>query len=400
MATPVIMPTFGSKEGEAKITIWFKEVGDTVEADESLFEAETDKATVEVPASESGVLLQVITPAGETVPLKAVVAWIGQPDEDIPTLEEVVESPLYATNEPETPGRSAIAPLPSTELRIKASPIAKRLAHDHNIDLGTVQGTGPGGRIVKADVERILDAKKQTATEASIATQFEGELLPLTALRRVTVRRLTLSARTTVPVPLFVDVDMTEAKRLREMTREEYERRFGTVCSYNALMIRSCTLALCEHPALNVQWTEEGVRLMHDINIGLAVAVNDGLLVPVVKNADKKSLGDIQMEISKLIDIARNNRLSPEQMTGGTFTITNLGTVGIDAFVPVINPPESSILAIGRIADRVIAVEGQPAVRPITSLCLVFDHRAVDGAPAAACLGQIKALLENPYLLI
>lgn len=403
MATSVIMPTFGMTEGEAKITLWCKAVGDTVEADELLFEAETEKALLEVPAQESGVLLHIVASEGEIVPLKAVVAWIGQPGEEIPTLDEGVEVPIFAAGEPGIPEKAASATPTETESRVKTSPVARRLAREHNIDLGTVQGTGPGGRIVKADVEQAMEANKQTkqtVAEAPVVAQSEGELLPLTALRRITARRLTLSARTTVPVPLFVDADMTEAKRLREMTRAEYERRFGAACSYNALMIRACALALREHQFLNVQWTEEGVRLMQDVNIGLAIAVDDGLLVPVVKNADTKSLGDIHTEISELINMARNRQLSPEQMSGGTFTVTNLGGMGIDTFVPVINPPEAAILAVGRIADRVIAVEGQPAVRPVAKLCLVFDHRAVDGALAAACLSQIKALLENPYLLI
>ena len=398
MAVQVIMPTFGLTEGEATIVRWLKMVGDVVQADEPLFEAENEKANLEVPASQEGVLLYIAVGEGEMASLGEVVAWIGRPDEQIPPGEQDERTPTPVAAEsavrspqPEFPKR--------TDGRIRASPIARRIAREHGIDLNTVQGGGPGGRIVKADLRKALKAKEQAAKLTPSETELAGDLLPLTALRRATAERLAASARSTVPVPLFVHVDMSEVQRLREATRADYEQRLGAACSYNALVICAIARTLRQYPDLNGQWTEEGVRAMSDINIGLAVDVDEGLLVPVIRQADTKNLADTQAEIGELVELARSRRLTPEQLSGGTFTVTNLGTLGIDAFVPVINPPQTAILGVGCVADGVVAMGGQPAVRPQTTLCLVFDHRAVDGLPAASCLARVKQLLENPYLL-
>lgn len=398
MAFQVIMPTFGMTGGEATVTRWFKAIGDHVQADEPLFEAENDKANLEVPAPTTGVLLQIVASEGKIVPVEAVVGWIGEPDERIPTGEKAPAA-LSGTTAAPTLADTKSAARMADAAAIKASPIARRLAREHNLDLGVIQGSGPGGRIVEKDLQALLRAKAEAASFAAVTTSPGGELLPLTSLRRITAERLVAAASTTVAVPLFIEVDMSEVQRLRAATRDEYTQRFGAACSYNAMIMRACAVALRQHPLLNSQWTAQGLRLLPEIHIGLAVATDDGLLVPVVQHADQKPISAIELLLKELVVLARQRRLSPPQMSGGTFTITNLGGFGIETFVPVINPPQTAILGIGQITDQVVAIDGQPTVRPRMKLCLVFDHRAVDGAPAAACLARIKALLENPYLL-
>jgi pyruvate dehydrogenase E2 component (dihydrolipoamide acetyltransferase) len=418
MAVRVVMPTFGLTEGEATIVRWLKMVGETVQIDEPLFEAESEKANLEVPAPQSGVLLHVTTAAGEMAPLGEVVAWIGESGEQVPGNGQAgngqagngQDGQAVAPLAIETGSHSAEPPVSGaidsggTGRQIKASPIARRMAREHEVNLTAIQGSGPGGRIVEADILQFLKGREEAAKPLPAkplpaSPEPAADLLPLTALRRATAQRLSASARTTVPVPLFINVDMSEAQRLRQHTQAEYQQRLGTSCSYNAFVIRACAVVLPDYPALNGEWTESGVRVQHEVNIGLAVAVNDGLLVPVIQHADQKHLIDIQAEINQLIEQARDRNLSPQQLSNGTFTVTNLGNLGIDAFVPVINLPQTAILGVGRVADQVVVVEGQPAVRPLATLCLVFDHRATDGAPAAACLARIKQLLENPYLL-
>lgn len=420
MAFEVRMPSFGLTEGEATIVRWLKAVGDTVQADEPLFETENEKANLEVPAPQDGVLLRILVAEGQAAALQAPVAWIGAPGEQVLADQQgntSIAEPVAAATPPDLAA--------DTTERIKASPIARRIARQEGVDLHTVQGSGPNGRIVEADIHAIVKTRAVAATAtlptavtaspeaeatiipppstvAAIAAKSvaTGELLPLTAVRRLTAERLTASARATVAVPLFVDVDMSEAQRLREATRADYTQRLGAACSYNALVVCAIARTLPHFPALNGQWTDKGVRAFSEINIGLAMQMEEGLLVPAIQQADRKTLVEIQSEIGQLSELARSKRLTPAQLTSGTFSVTNLGNVGIDAFVPIISLPQTAILGVGRVGDRVVAINGQPTVRPQATLCLVFDHRASDGAPAAACLARVKQLLENPYLLI
>lgn len=415
MAFEVRMPSFGLTEGEATIVRWLKAVGDSVQVDEPLFETENEKANLEVPAPQAGVLLRILVAEGQAAALQAPVAWIGAPGEQVSGGEQGSMAGLSVANEPMAAATPPDLAADNAE-RIKASPIARRIAREHGVDLRTVQGSGPNGRIVEADIYAIVKARAAAATPTLPTTagappkpenvvttanpEADSELLPLTAVRRITADRLTASARATVSVPLFIDVDMSEAQRLREATRADYTQRVGAACSYNALILCAIARTLPHFPALNGQWTDKGVRAIRDINIGLAMQMEEGLLVPAIQQADRKMLIEIQAEIGELIELARSKRLTPAQLTSGTFTMTNLGNVGIDAFVPIINLPQTAILGIGRVGDRVVAINGQPTVRPQVTLCLVFDHRASDGAPAAACLARVKQLLETPYLLI
>lgn len=393
MAVRVVMPTFGLTEGEAVLVRWLKSVGETVRVDEALFEAENEKANLEVPAPADGVLLRTVVAEGEAAPLGELVAWIGEAGEQVPSgmqPEPTAPAPIGVPEE---------AVEPSADTWRRASPLARRLAREQGMELGALHGSGAGGRIVAADVERALAQRDNASQTQAPQTAGDDTVLPLTSLRRTTAQRLAVSTAQTVPVPLFVQVDMSEAQRLRAKTRADYEARLGTACSYNALVLRACALALPDYPELNGEWTERGVLVRRDIHIGLAVAVTGGLLVPVVHDATHKSLIEIQAEINQLVDAARDQRLSPQHLNGGTFSVTNLGNIGIDAFIPTINPPQTAILGVGRVAEQLVVVAGEAVVRPMATLCLVFDHRATDGAPAGACLMRIKQLLENPYLL-
>lgn len=402
MAVRVVMPTFGLTDGEAILVRWLKSVGQMVQVDEPLFEAENEKANLEVPSPETGVLLHIVVAEGEAAALGEVVAWIGQPGESAPVAhqaEPAQEPTPLAQSDQSTDAAPVDDELTGAATWHRASPLARRLAREHGVDLAGIQGSGSGGRIVAADIEQALPRGSTTVPDAPEQAESSRTLLPLTTLRRTTVQRLVASAAVTVPVPLFIAVDMSEAQRLRETTRAEYERRFGAACSYNALIIRACGMALPDYQELNGEWTDGGVQVRSEVNVGLAVAVERGLLVPVIHRADRKGLAAIQAEINQAVADARDNRLSPQQLSDGTFTITNLGNIGIDAFIPVINPPQTAILGVGRVAEQVVVVAGEAVVRPMANLCLVFDHRAIDGAPAAACLARIKQLLENPYLL-
>ena len=396
MAVAVQMPTFGLTEGEATLVRWLKSPGDLVQADEPLFEAENEKASLEVPAPGNGVLLAVLAPEGATVALQSVVAWIGAAGEALPGGAqpgdgETEQAPAAAPLDGETGDLSGQA-----EGWVRASPLARRLAREHGIEVASVVGSGPHGRVVVRDIEAALEqAKTPAQPTVSIA---EG--IPLTEVRRATVQRLAASASATIPVPLFVDVDMRAARKLRKRTHDRYVEATGAACSYNALILRACSVALREHPALNGQWDEDGVRLSPNVNIALAVQVEAGLLAPVVAEVERKSLFEIHCELIRLVEAARARRLAPEQLGGGTFTVSNLGSAGVRAFVPVINPPQVAILGVGEIAKRAVVVKGKPKARWMATLCLVFDHRAVDGLPAAQFLRRIKELLENPYLLI
>jgi pyruvate dehydrogenase E2 component (dihydrolipoamide acetyltransferase) len=226
-----------------------------------------------------------------------------------------------------------------------------------------------------------------------------AEHLPLSGVRRATVQRLA-AAGETIPVPLFIDVEMRAARKLRKLTRAAYIEATGVACSVNAVILRACGVALAGHPALNGQWTEDGVRLSSSVNIAVAVQVEVGLLAPIVPEVERKSLLQLHGELLTLVEAARARRLAPAQLRGGSFTVSNLGSAGIRAFVPVINPPQVAILGVGEIAKRVVVVKGKPKARWMATLCLVFDHRAVDGLPAARFLRRVKELLENPYLLV
>jgi pyruvate dehydrogenase E2 component (dihydrolipoamide acetyltransferase) len=284
--------------------------------------------------------------------------------------------------------------------RVLATPLARRLALEHGVAIDAVRGTGPGGRITQDDVLRTAEAAR--AARAPAAALAGGEVQPLSRVRRITADRMAQSARSVARVTLTLEADFSEAARFRQQLQPEFARLGVPKLPWDALIARAAGLALAEHPAVNAQWVEgQGLRHGQAVHVGIAVALEpEGLVVPVLRDAHLRSLRELTADLLALVDKAQANRLTPTEMQGGTFTITNLGQYRVDAFTPIVNPPETAILGVGRIALKPAVVEGRVEPRTQSTLSLSFDHRVVDGAPAAAFLARLAELLERPYALL
>ncbi|MDR5694026.1 MAG: dihydrolipoamide acetyltransferase family protein [Armatimonadota bacterium] len=396
MAREVILPQLGLAMEEGTIVKWLKGEGDQVEEGEPIVEIMTDKANVEVPAPASGVLVKILVPEGQAVPVGVPIAYIGQPGEEVPVLQATSARPA-----PVVPraGKEKEETAREPERKVQASPRARRLAEEHGIDLWTITGTGPGGRIVEEDVRRAIDRKR---AEAPVVREkgIEGTLIPVVGMRGAIARRMMESIHGSAQVTLATEADATELVRLRKRIGPELERQHGVHLTYTDLLVKAVARALTEHPRLNARWEGEAIRILPEIHIGVAVALEDGLVVPVIRNADRLGIVEISRAVALLSEKARAGRLTYEEMTGSTFTITNLGMYDIDMFTPIINPPEAAILGVGRIVEKPVIVEGRVEARFLMTLSLTFDHRIVDGAPAARFLQRVKELVENPYPLI
>jgi pyruvate dehydrogenase E2 component (dihydrolipoyllysine-residue acetyltransferase) len=411
MADEVRLPRLGQGMESGTIVKWLKAEGDPVERGEPLFEVDTEKATQEVEAEASGVLLRIAVADGE-VPVGEVVAVIGEPGEAVPdTSVKAREEPAAHSAEParvEAPDfRSAINGARETVVagRTKASPLARRMARERGIDLGVLSGTGPEGRIVAEDVERAEAVAPAPAPAAALepapppapsSELGEVESIPLTTIRKTIARRLTAAWQ----VPAFqltVSVDMTDANALVERSRELNPDVRVTVTD---LLAKVCARALVRHPEVNAQYTEEALLRLPSANVGIAVAAPQGLVVPVIRSVERLSLVEVAEQRAGLVDRAREARLQQADLEDGTFTISNLGMFGVEQFVAVLNPPQAAILAVGATVDRPVAVAGEVAVRPMMTVTLTVDHRAVDGGPAADFLRTVKTFLEDPALAL
>jgi len=284
--------------------------------------------------------------------------------------------------------------------RVAITPLARRLAQEHGVSLDDVQGTGPGGRVTQDDVLRAAE-RGPKAPAPAVAAASDG-VQPLTRIRRITAERMAASAHSVAGVTLHLEVDLSEAARFRQQLAPEFARLGTAKLPWDALIAKAAALALTEQPALNAQWVEgAGIRRNTGVSVGVAVALEpEGLVVPVLRGADTRSLRDLASDLLGLADKARASRLSLDEMQGGSFTITNLGAYGVDGFTPIVNPPEAAILGVGRIGEKPAVVDGRVEVRTICTLSLTFDHRIVDGAPAAAFLARLGELLERPYTLL
>jgi pyruvate dehydrogenase E2 component (dihydrolipoamide acetyltransferase) len=407
MATPVLLPKLGLTQDEGTVVRWLRPEGSRVTKGEPLFEVLTEKATLEVESPATGVLLRILVPEGATVPVATPIAVIGEPGEEIPPAPGagVSVAPAAGAASPAVEGSAAPGAPPSPPRgRVRISPRARALAEAAGLDVSTLVGTGPDGRIVERDVQRALEeraARGGAAPAAQPAPASPAASAGVSArMRAVIARRMVESLRESAQLTLTTEVDMAEAARMRDEVAPELERREGVRPTYTDLVIRATALALREHPAVNARWEGEGIRRLEEIHIGVAVALDEGLLVPVLRHADRMSLAQIARAVRELSERARALRLRPEEMQGSTFTVTNLGMYEIDAFTPILNPPESGILGVGRVVRRPVAVGERVEVRPTVVLSLTFDHRVVDGAPAAQFLQRVKHILEHPYLLL
>jgi pyruvate dehydrogenase E2 component (dihydrolipoamide acetyltransferase) len=396
VATEVKLPRLGQGMESGTIVRWLKSEGEQVAKGEPLYELDTDKVTQEVEAEASGVLLKIAIPEGE-VEVGRTIAFIGKEGESVAAVaaqesgarpQPLAESKQGA--ESRGPGPSVSQP---TNGRVKASPLARRLARERGIDLGSIRGTGPEGRIVAEDVER---SEVQTAPKPAAAPTGEVTSTPLSSVRKTIARRLTQAW--TVPVfTLTVSADMTRANELVARRRELEPDVRVTVTD---LLTRVCAQALARHPDMNVQFTEDALLSFPNANVGIAVAAPQGLVVPVVHNAEQLSLSQIAGVRGDLVSRARDGKLRAEDIEGGTFTISNLGMFDVDQFVAVLNPPQASILAVGATREQVVPRDGDLEIVPLMTMTLTCDHRAVDGATGADFLKTIKTFLEDPGLAL
>ena len=433
MAAEFTMPQLGLTMTEGTVLNWLKSVGDPVALGDILVEVETEKVNYEVESTLEGVLLEILVPAGDIAKVKAPIAVIGQPGEKV---EKSVPEPV-ASSVPAESDLPASDPEPAAGAgsgeaggRIKASPIAKRLAREANIELGNLKGTGPDGRIVERDVRQYLEEGKVKASPlaAKIATENRIDLSsiqkderimkedvlahmaqgtsettpapsvkePLTGMRKIIAERMSMSWQTSPHVNMTVEVDMTSATDLKAKLVEAA----GQKVSLTDIIVKCAAFALKEFPVVNASLQDDQIVSHSQINIGIAVALENGLTVPVIRDADRKTISGLREAIVSLSEKARSGKLSADDLNQGTFTVSNLGMYGIDHFTPIINPPQSAILGVCRVVDRPIVETGQVVIRPIMNLCLSFDHRLIDGAVGAQFLARLQQLLEQPLLLL
>lgn len=449
MAKEIFMPKLSSTMAVGTLLQWFKEEGDTVEIGEPLFEIMTDKINIEVEAYDQGVLLKKYFDVDAEVPVNQIVGYIGEAGENVPDsspgisgeeapAEEKVEAPVSEQTEAPaavshvqegekpraTPAARRIARTNNLELvfikgsgpngRVhqkdvvahletavsapKATPLARKVALAEQIDLSSVSGSGVNGKIVKGDV--VSAAAPKPAAAPVIAEPAASHRKKMSGMRKVIADRMSKSAYTAPHVTLTTEVEMTKVKELRTALLPVIEKQTGFRVSFTDILVKAVGAALARHPEVNVSIEGDELVYHNQVNIGLAVAVPDGLMVPVIKDVLGKGLAELTKDAKYIGQRARENKLLPDQMKGSTFTISNLGMYAVDAFTPIINQPESAILGVGRIHDKPVAINGALEIRPMMALSLSFDHRAMDGAPAAAFLTELKQILENPFELL
>src|SRR5437773_372525 len=390
MATSVVMPALEMAQESGKIVSWLKKEGDVISKGEPLLEVETDKAVVEVEASADGVLAGVKSHEGDVVPVGVTIAWIVAAGEQ-PPAESATAAPA-ARKTTEQPALAAPANVPTSGQAETAgpadgpriSPKARRLAKERGVDISRIRGSGPDGTISSEDV---LAAAKAPAVSAPAA---------LSSVARLMAERTTQSWTEVPHFFLVRDIDAGALLQSREQLAPAIERDRGVKVTHTDLLVALTARVLKKHPKMNASWAGNGIRLNPNVNMSVAMAVTDGVVGAVIPNADAASLADIALQRRDLSERARSGRLKPADVTGGTFTITNLGMYNVDAFNAIIAPPQAAILAVGRIADRVVPLNGQPGVRPMMTLTLSSDHRVVDGAQAAIFLNDLAEAIRAP----
>jgi pyruvate dehydrogenase E2 component (dihydrolipoamide acetyltransferase) len=423
MATKVLMEALSPTMEEGRLVEWKKKEGDTVSAGDVLAEVETDKAVMDLVARAGGTLLKQLVTAGTTVPVAEVVAVIGQPGEEVAVEKPAgakaaapapvaPPAPAAQVAAPAAPAPSAApqtAPAPRPSERIKASPLARKIATERGVDLALVQGSGPDGRIVIKDLESARSGRvAPTAAPAAGAAvaMAPGEAyrdVPLSQIRKTIAKRLVQSIG---PVPTFyltTEVDMERVWDAREALnaggRKGAEGESPKI-SFNDIVIKAVASALRQHPACNAWWQEDHIRYWNEVHVSMAVAVEEGLITPVIRYTDQKTLRQISLESRDLAARARERRLTPNEYSGGTFSVSNLGMFDIDQFTAVINPPEAGILAVGTIEQKAVVHEGALVPRRRMRITMSCDHRVIDGATGAAFLRTLKTMLENPLALV
>ncbi|MGO8949038.1 MAG: dihydrolipoamide acetyltransferase family protein [Ktedonobacterales bacterium] len=406
----VVMPKLGDTMEEGKILRWLKQEGDDVRKGDALAEIETEKVNIEIESFFAGKLRKILVPAGSSMAVGAPLALVGaagevessdsaKPAEPGPLLATPILAPLPAYDGAGN-GRAGggVAASEHAE-RIFISPIARHMASLHNLDISKIQGTGPSGRIIRSDVEAILAAHEvEVGQDTALAARGpQVQELPLTQMRKTIARRLQQSMQSAPHFYVTMTIDTTRLAQLREAVNEYGATLQQPVkVSFNDFIVKGAAIALTKRPEVNVSFDGERLLFKQEINIGIAVALPEGLIVPVIHEADRRGVLDIARESQRLVEAARTNKLKLEDFSGGTFSVSNLGMYGVDEFTAIINPPESAILAVGAIVPTPVVHEGQVIVRDQMKVTLSVDHRALDGAVAAGFLQDLKHLLEQP----
>ncbi|MBZ4654327.1 MAG: acoC [Peptococcaceae bacterium] len=396
MAFEIFMPKMGLTMSKGTVAKWLKKEGDAVKKGEEILEVMTEKITNTIEAPADGILLKIVVPEGEEVYIGSLLGIIGAAGE---TLDEIENKPSISP---------AIASRGENGEKTKITPAARKLAQENGIDYTNLSGTGPGGRITREDIEKAIaglapePAKRETNVyeeKAESDRKNIAEVIPYTGMRKAIGDNMAHSWAVAPKVTHHVSVDVTNLLTLRKTLNED--RKEKEKISISDLLVKIVAKALEMKPHINVTLDKSEIKVLNDINIGLAVALEKGLVVPVIRNANKKSLSQISREVKELAQKARENRISPEEMREGTFTITNLGAYGsVDWFTPIINQPESAILGIGRIVEQPVVYQGRITIRPMIGLSLAFDHRVIDGAPAAEFLAVVLKLIESPMKVL
>lgn len=406
------MPKMSDTMTVGTLVTWHKKVGDIVKSGDILADVQTDKATMELESYHDGTILYQAIKEGQDIPVDALLIIIGKPDEDYQSIIQKFETPKQEiapkieTSSPQTPSTSQTEVISTTNVvnnqedgRIKASPLAKKIAQELQINIQEVKGSGDGGRIVKKDIDSYLEILKAQPTTSKSSTSYvydNYEEIPLNNMRKVIAKRLTESKNNAPHFYLTMKIDMDNAIEARKKLNTLSE----TKISFNDIIIKAVASALRKHPKVNSSWLEDRIRINYAINIGVAVAIEDGLVVPVVKNADLKGLSQIANEVKEFANKAKGKGLAPEDFTGNTFTISNLGMFGIEEFTAIINPPDACILAVGAIVEEPVVKNGQIVIGNTMRITLSCDHRVVDGAVGSEFLQTLKSYLEDPLRIL
>ena len=388
MATPIVMPQMGESIAEGTIVRWIKKVGDQVERDEPLFEITTDKVDAEIPAPAAGVLSEITVKEGETVAVNTVVGTIGQAGETA-----AAEPPREQKHEQASPPPPR-ASRPGNGRQQRSSPLVRRIAHDNNVDIAQISGSGIGGRVTKHDILEFLGRDTGSAGSRVPDPESRTEIQPLSPIRKKIAEHMVLSRRTSAHVHTVFHVDFSHVERIRRERKEDYLKH-GARLTYMGFIAKAVVDALRRHPILNASLDGDNVLLRKDVNLGIAVALETGLIVPVVANADEKNLLGLSRAIADVAERARAKQLKPEEVHGGTFTITNPGQSGAQFGMPIINQPQVAILGVGTIEKRPVVVDDAIAIRTMAYLTLGFDHRLVDGAVADEFMSEVKKQIET-----
>lgn len=418
MPIAIQLPALSPTMSEGRITKWLKKEGDVVKSGDALAECETDKSNLEIESTDSGTLLKIVVPGGSTSPIGGVIGWLGKPGEAIPDAPPPPSAaspvapqpaavapkpaPVVSAVPPKPRPMAAVAPAAPAE-RVRISPLARKMAESQGIDLSAVAGSGPNGRIIKRDVEDAMTAPAQGQGKGRPAQIFRAtpgvrqapDNLPITSMRRVIAQRLT-EVKPGVPhFYLTIDVEMDQALKIRDEAKAQ-----DLKISVNDIVVKATAMAVRRFPRINQIFAGDHIEQLHTVDVGVAVAIEDGLITPLVRDADQKGIAEIAQEVRELAERAKKKALKPEEYTGGSITVSNLGMFGIDSFIAVLNPPQAAILAVGRVEPKVVVRGEAMVIRQMMSITLSGDHRVIDGAVGAQYLQELRNLLEHPLRLV